>query len=237
MKFLQNNLANLFTLSNLFSGCMAAIFILGNEIPLAFCCIVISLIMDFFDGFVARALKADSALGIQLDSLADMVSFGFVPAVAMYKLLEPFGNTFLSFNLPFEIKYIGFFIALASCLRLAIFNLDQEQKYYFKGLNTPTNTLLIFGLLYSYNIDQSFYGFLISEIFLLVLTSVSCYLLISPIKMLSLKLKSKKLGDNVPLFILFLGVITLLIAFGIHALPLAVIYYILISALFQKQMI
>jgi CDP-diacylglycerol--serine O-phosphatidyltransferase len=90
----------------------------------------------FFDGFVARALKSNSNLGAQLDSLADMVSFGVAPGLIMFNLLEPFGSSFLGLNLPFEIKYLGLLITVFSCLRLAIFNLDEEQTYYFKGLNT-----------------------------------------------------------------------------------------------------
>ena len=144
MNFIKNNLANAITLGNLFSGCIGAVHLLLGDYQTTAICIILSLVLDFFDGFVARALKANSNLGTQLDSLADMVSFGLIPGLAMFKMLEPFGTDLFGMQLPFEIKYFGFLITLFSCLRLAIFNLDEDQKYYFKGLNTPSNTILIF---------------------------------------------------------------------------------------------
>ena len=148
MNFIKNNLANAFTLANLFSGSIGVIQLLNGNYMITAICIILSLILDFFDGFIARALKSNSYLGAQLDSLADMVSFGLLPGIVMYKALEPFGTQLFGMELPFEIKYFGLFITLFSCLRLAIFNLDEEQTYYFKGLNTPSNTILIFGLYY-----------------------------------------------------------------------------------------
>ncbi len=236
MNFIKNNLANAFTLGNLFSGCVGIVHLISDDYQITAICIIISLFLDFFDGFVARALKSDSNLGIQLDSLADMVSFGFLPGVAMYKILEPFGNHLFGMELPFEIKYLGFFITLFSCLRLAIFNLDEEQKYYFKGLNTPSNTILIFGLYYAYR-ETGNLGFLFeNEIYPLILTAISSWLLISPIKMISMKFKSMKLKDNYPKLFLLIGGILILAIFKIVGIPLLIIYYILISLIFQKQL-
>lgn len=156
MNFIKNNLANAFTLANLFSGSIGVIHLLAGNYQITALCIILSLVLDFFDGFIARALKSNSNLGAQLDSLADMVSFGLLPGLVIYKALEPFGNQFLGTNLPFEIKYLALFITLFSCLRLAIFNLDDEQTYYFKGLNTPSNTILIFGLYFAFLESGSF---------------------------------------------------------------------------------
>ncbi|PTT75701.1 CDP-alcohol phosphatidyltransferase family protein, partial [Chryseobacterium sp. HMWF001] len=133
MNFIKNNLANAITLGNLLSGCIGAIHLISGDYQTTAVCIVLSLILDFFDGFTARALKANSNLGTQLDSLADMVSFGLVPGLTMFKMLEPFGTDLFGITLPFEIQYFGLLITLFSCLRLAIFNLDEDQKYYFKG--------------------------------------------------------------------------------------------------------
>lgn len=236
MNFIKNNLANVFTLGNLFSGCVGIIHLIGNDYQATAICIIISLVLDFFDGFIARALKSDSNLGVQLDSLADMISFGFLPGVVMMKILEPFGNHLLGIDLPFEIKYFGFLITIFSGLRLAIFNLDEEQKYYFKGLNTPSNTILIFGLFYAYKTTENF-GFLFeNKIVLLILTVILSWLLVSPIKMISMKFKSKKLTDNYPKSVLFLGTILILIIFKTSGIPLVVIYYILISLIFQRQL-
>jgi CDP-diacylglycerol--serine O-phosphatidyltransferase len=236
MNFIKNNLANAITLGNLFSGCVGAVhLILGNYQTTAIC-IILSLVLDFFDGFVARALKANSNLGTQLDSLADMVSFGLIPGLAMFKMLEPFGNEFLGTQLPFEIKYFGFLITLFSCLRLAIFNLDEDQKYYFKGLNTPSNTILIFGLFYAFKETQSFSFLLENALFLLIFTIISSWLLISPIKMIAMKFKSMKLQDNYPKLALLIGAILILVIFKTVGIPLVIIYYILISLIFQKQL-
>ncbi|USL95023.1 CDP-alcohol phosphatidyltransferase family protein [Riemerella anatipestifer] len=238
MNFIKNNLANAFTLGNLFSGCVGAIHLVNGAYEITAICIIISLVLDFFDGFIARALHANSPLGVQLDSLADMVSFGLIPGLAMYKLLEPYGVNIGSFAFPFEIKYLGLFITLFSCLRLAIFNIDEEQKYYFKGLNTPSNTVLIFGIYYIVAdvfslkiLEQPHYGW-----GLLTLTALSSWLLVSPIKMIAMKFKSKKLSDNYPKIALLAGGLLILAFFKIYAIPLIVVYYILVSLIFQKQL-
>ncbi len=226
----------MFTLANLFSGSVGAIHLINGDYKTTAICIILSLILDFFDGFVARALKSNSNLGVQLDSLADMVSFGLVPGLAMYKLLEPFGTMAFGIDFPFEIKYLGIFITLFSCLRLAIFNLDEEQKYYFKGLNTPSNTILIFGLFYAYKEEQFLMSLLENPVFLIILTALCSWLLVSPIKMIAMKFKSMKVQDNIPKIVLFVGVILLLIIFRTVGIPLAIIWYMLVSLIFQKQL-
>ncbi|REC42460.1 CDP-alcohol phosphatidyltransferase family protein [Chryseobacterium sp. 5_R23647] len=236
MNFIKNNLANAITLGNLFSGCIGAVHLILGDYQTTAICIILSLVLDFFDGFVARALKANSNLGTQLDSLADMVSFGFIPGLAMFKMLEPFGNELFGLQLPFEIKYFGFLITLFSCLRLAIFNLDEEQKYYFKGLNTPSNTILVFGLLYAFKETQSFSFLLENELYLLIFTVVSSWILISPIKMIAMKFKSMKLQDNYPKLALLIGSILILAIFKIVGIPMVILYYIFISLIFQKQL-
>lgn len=236
MNFVQKNLANAFTLGNLFSGSIGVIHLIKGNYEVTAVCIIISLILDFLDGFVARAMKTDSNLGAQLDSLADMVTFGLLPGITMYKALEPFGYQLFNITLPFEISYFGLFIALFSCLRLAIFNLDDEQKYYFKGLNTPSNTILIFGLYFAYQEKAAFEFLLSNQVYLILLVILSSWLLISPIKMIAFKFKSMKLQDNYPKLALLIGAIVLLILFKIVAIPLIIIYYILISIIFQKQL-
>lgn len=236
MNFIKNNLANAITLGNLFSGCIGAVHLVSGDYKITAVCIILSLILDFFDGFVARALKANSNLGVQLDSLADMVSFGFLPGLTMYKILEPFGNEALSINFPFDIQYFGLLITLFSCLRLAIFNLDEDQKYYFKGLNTPANTVLIFGLYYGFKENQSFELLFNNAGLLIAFTIVSSWLLISPIKMIAMKFKSMKLQDNYSKLALLTGAIIILIIFKTIGIPIVIIYYIVISIIFQKQL-
>jgi CDP-diacylglycerol--serine O-phosphatidyltransferase len=239
MNFIKNNLANAFTLGNLFFGCVGIVHLISGDYQAAAICLIISLALDFFDGFVARATKSSSNLGGQLDSLADMVSFGVLPGVAMMKMLEPFGNHLFEIELPFEIKYFGFLITLFSCLRLAIFNLDDDQKYYFKGLNTPSNTVLVFGI---YILTTPYFPFenydtnSNSIYILLAITTLSSWLLISPIKMIAMKFKSKKITDNYPKIILLAGGVLILVFFQVAAIPLLVVYYILVSLIFQKQL-
>ncbi len=224
------------TLGNLMSGSIGVIHLITGDYKTTAICIIISLILDFFDGFVARALKSNSPLGVQLDSLADMVSFGLLPGVTMFKALEPFGTQLLGFDLPFELKYIGLFITLFSCLRLAIFNLDEEQTYYFKGLNTPSNTILIFGLYFAFLANGAFKIFFDNSLLLIVITLISSLILVSPIKMISMKFKSMQVKDNYSKIALLLGAIVLLILFKIPGIPLVILYYILVSMFFQKQL-
>ncbi len=236
MNFIKNNLANALTLGNLFAGCVGAIHLIIGDYQTTAICLILSSIFDFFDGFVARAVKSNSNLGLQLDSLADMVSFGVIPGLTMFKALEPFGSEIFGINLFFEIKYIGLIVTVFSCLRLAIFNLDEEQRYYFKGLNTPTNTVLLFGLYYAFK-EMNAFSFLFESVpLLLVLTILTSWLLISPVKMMAMKFKSKKLQDNYSKIVLLGGGIAILAIFQIVGIPMLVIYYILVSIIFQKQL-
>ncbi|WP_333596822.1 CDP-alcohol phosphatidyltransferase family protein [Chryseobacterium flavum] len=236
MDFIKNNLANALTLANLFAGSIGAIHLISGDYQTTAICLILSSIFDFFDGFVARALKSNSNLGLQLDSLADMVSFGFIPGLTMYKSLEPFGTELSGLHFPFEIKYIGLLVTVFSCLRLAIFNLDEEQRYYFKGLNTPTNTILLFGLYYAFK-ETGHFSFLFDHSLLLVILSVlTSWLLVSPIKMMAMKFKSRQLKDNYPKIVLLVGGIAILALFQIVGIPMLVIYYILVSLVFQRQL-
>lgn len=237
MNFIKNNLANAFTLANLLSGTIGVINLITGNYQITALCIIFSLILDFFDGFIARAMKSNSNLGAQLDSLADMVSFGVLPGITMYKALDPFGAQFLGAELPFELKYLGLFITLFSCLRLAIFNLDEEQTYYFKGLNTPSNTILIFGLYYAFLETEAFSFLFENQLPLLILTAISSWILIAPIRMIAMKFKSKQIKDNYPKIALAIGAILILIIFKTVGIPLVIIYYIIISVLFRKQLV
>ncbi|MBK1897817.1 CDP-alcohol phosphatidyltransferase family protein [Chryseobacterium paridis] len=231
MNFIKNNLANALTLGNLFSGCVGAVHLVLGDYHTTAICLILSLVLDFFDGFVARALKANSNLGVQLDSLADMVSFGFIPGLTMFVALS--NNVYT--DIPWY-AYLGFLITAFSCLRLAIFNLDEDQKYYFKGLNTPSNTILIFGLYYAFKETQSF-DFIFSNYYMMIaLTVIFSWFLVSPIKMIAMKFKSMKLEDNYPKLVLLIGAIIILIIFKTIGIPIVIIYYILVSLLFQKQL-
>jgi len=236
MDFIKNNLANALTLANLFAGCIGVIHLISGDYQTTAICLILSSVFDFFDGFVARALKSNSNLGLQLDSLADMVSFGVIPGLTMYKALEPFGAELLGMHVPFEIRYLGLIVTVFSCLRLAIFNLDEEQRYYFKGVNTPTNTVLLFGLYYAFKETGTFSFLFDNEWLLVLLTLLTSWLLISPIKMMAMKFKSRQLKDNYPKIVLLAGGIAILALFQVVGIPMLVLYYILVSIIFQKQL-
>jgi len=187
--------------------------------------IFIATILDFFDGFAARLLKVQSEIGAQLDSLADMVTFGVAPGFLVYA-------TFSEFFPEHEIlKYFFILIPAFSALRLAKFNVDTEQTTYFKGLATPANALFWIGMFYFIKNNHSeilFYGIII------LIISMSL-LMVSNLRMFSLKLKNLKLeGDNIYRVILILGAIILTIIFGMFtnilaAIPFIILLYILLS--------
>jgi CDP-diacylglycerol--serine O-phosphatidyltransferase len=123
---------------------------------------------------------------------------------------------------------------------LAIFNLDEEQKYYFKGLNTPSNTILIFGLFWiqpNFLLSSDVVTHVnLSSVFWILVTIASSWLLVSPIKMIAMKFKSKKIQDNYPKIVLLVGSIIILAVLGITGIPWVIIYYIVVSIIFQKQL-
>src|SRR6476620_6072036 len=136
---MTRHIPNFLTCCNLICGCLGIVFVLeGRLVPAAYF-VWAACVFDFFDGFAARMLKVSSPIGKELDSLADVVSFGVLPAMVMYTMI---GNSTTSPALP----YLGFMIAVFSALRLAIFNIDETQTDSFKGLNTPANSFFITSL-------------------------------------------------------------------------------------------
>lgn len=199
-----------------------------------------SLVLDLLDGMIARLLKSNSQIGVQLDSLADMVSFGFLPGALMTHMLDvkltSNHNLILSDGHAL-LTYFGFIITLFSALRLAKFNVDTEQSTYFKGLATPANTILIFSLFWIQNQN----GFIISkelDLYLLVgITILSCYLLIANLPLFSLKFKGFAWKDNHYKYVFLIISIILLALFQITALPFIIPLYIITSILFRKKII
>lgn len=232
---------NLLTLGNLFCGCLAVISlftlpnqsVFGSNDPLIIVSILlsISLLFDFLDGMVARLLNSNSEIGVQLDSLADMVSFGLVPGLLMMSLV--FNSNEISSNF----KFIGLFITLFSALRLAKFNVDTEQSTYFKGLATPANTILIFSLFWIQNQN----GFILSKeydlYFLIGITILSCYLLIANLPLFSFKFKGFAWKDNDYKYLFLIISLILLVLFQMNSVPFIILLYIITSILFKKKII
>jgi CDP-diacylglycerol---serine O-phosphatidyltransferase len=222
---MKNQIPNALTLLNVFCGSCALVSILNGRYTEGVLFLVVCLIADFLDGFTARLLNVKSEMGKELDSLADMVSFGVVPAAILYKLLlsaSLFGNA--------HYPLLAFVIAAFSCYRLAKFNLDTRQSSDFIGLNTPTNTLFFVGLLFiKINQLDGLENLTQSPVFLYALIPISSFLLISEIPMFSLKLKGFKWAGNEARFIFAPIAILLLTLMHEAAISLLVVLYIVVN--------
>src|SRR6478609_7617108 len=209
MKLLKH-LPNALTCSNLLCGCLGVVFCFENRgLPIAYF-VWAAGVFDFFDGFAARMLKVSSPIGKELDSLADMVSFGLLPSLVMYKMIAA------STTIPW-LPYVAFFIAVCSALRLAIFNVDETQSDSFKGLNTPANTLFITSLPL---LHDKVGDWLYLPTTLLFITMVFSLLLVSRIEIFALKFKNFSWGDNKIRFTFLIVSVLLIVIFKVIALPL-----------------
>ena len=215
---MKKSIPNVLTSLNLLSGCIGIVSVFENwAIPAAYF-IWLAGLFDFFDGFAARLLKVSSPIGKELDSLADMVSFGVLPAAIMYTLI---GNTTSVEGLP----YLAFLIAVFSALRLAIFNLDETQSDSFKGLPTPANALFISGL----PLVGAAFPWLFETSVLLAITIVFSFLLVAPIRLFALKFKNYGWKENKIRFTFLLMGVLLIVTLKIIAIPLIILLYIALS--------
>lgn len=217
---MKKQIPNFLTLLNLFSGLIALLFAFEQKYEMAFWWVLVGIAFDFFDGFAARLLKVQSPLGVQLDSLADMLTSGVVPSVVMFHLLnQETSNSFLPF--------VAFLIALSSAVRLAKFNIDTRQTSSFIGLPTPANSLFICSLpfiLDGIDTEMKFNS-------LLIITAFSTYILNSHIPMFSLKFKSLSMKENgIKYLFLFISVV-ILAMFQLKAVPFIILLYISFSIL------
>ena len=233
---LKKHIPNFITLLNLLSGCVALLFVSSHRYDLVFFFVCLGIFFDFFDGFFARLFKAQSPLGLQLDSLADMVTSGLVPGYVMFQLIFDYQNEGMSvFDPYFPVNHIlpliGFAITLGSCYRLAKFNIDTRQTDSFIGLPTPANTLFIISLpLIIASTESDIALQLLTNPYVLMGVSIlSVILLNAEIPLFSLKMKGFSFEKNkVQLFFLVLA-IALLSWLKITAIPLVILLYVLLS--------
>jgi CDP-diacylglycerol--serine O-phosphatidyltransferase len=251
----MKQIPNLFTLLNLVLGCMAIIFILqtgesvlnynGEEwkvylpekLQWGAICIFLAALVDFLDGFVARLMKADSAMGKQLDSLADVVSFGVAPGLIIYQMLrisyayEPGGmDTPIQYLLP------ALLIPAACAWRLARFNIDPEQSTGFKGVPAPAGGLFIASLpmvtWYNYFGLQQW---LVNKWVLYAIIMLVSYLFVSTLPLLNIKFKNLDIKQNWPKFAIILIGLVCAILFQWLAVPVIFLLYIILSLLTQNK--
>ena len=229
------HIPNTITCLNLFCGCLSVVCTFHGRLEMAAYFILAASVFDFFDGFAARWLKAYSAMGKELDSLADMVSFGVAPAAVMYTLLlQAAGN----YGLPVEMYRTGwlaampaFVIAVFSALRLAKFNIDSRQTESFIGLPTPANALFICSLAFITSSNSLWTKLTDNIFFLLAVIALFSYLLVAELPLFSLKFKSFAWNSNKIryIFIAISAVILLMLHWA--GLAAVILTYIIISVL------
>ena len=240
------HIPNFITLLNLFCGSVAVIFAVQGELVTAAFLAFLGIFFDFFDGLLARKLNAQSELGLQLDSLADVVTSGLVPGIVMFQLFNLSNGQDWNFfgdsdGYGFEetistisaLPFLGLLITLASAYRLANFNIDENQSDSFVGIPTPANTLLIvsFPLIMEFQNNDTMNAIILNQWFLVIITLVSCYLLNARITLLALKFKNWSFKDNAARYILIIMAIVLMAIFQFAAIPLIILFYIFISLL------
>ncbi len=219
---------NIITLLNLFCGCIAIVFVAKLDFENAFYFVCLGIFLDFFDGFFARLFKVSSPLGLQLDSLADMVTSGVVPGFVMFQMLQRLEKNPDIFSIY---SAIGFLITLGACYRLANFNIDIRQSDSFIGLPTPANTLYIMSLpLIFMNADSEFIKELLSNKYALTTMSLfSAFIMNAEIPLFSLKIKSFNLKVNLLQIVFLLISIILLLFFKFLGIAFVISFYILLS--------
>jgi CDP-diacylglycerol--serine O-phosphatidyltransferase len=222
---IKKYIPNILTLLNLFCGCIAIVFTAGRNFEIAFWMVALGIFFDFFDGFFARKFGVAGPLGVQLDSLADMVTSGVVPGLAVFQMLAHY-FVFSNSNFKF-IAFLGFSITLGACYRLAKFNIDTRQSDSFIGLPTPANTLFIMSLPL---INHSFLLPIIqNQWFLITISFISAYIMNAEIPLFSLKIKNFSFQKYKLQIGFLIASIVMLVTLQFLAIPLIIITYVLLS--------
>jgi CDP-diacylglycerol--serine O-phosphatidyltransferase len=233
-KLVLINLPNILTLVNLFAGCIALVLIFSpSGLQYVPYCTLISLVADFFDGFAARFTKNATSIGKELDSLADVVSFGAVPGAILYTLLTFYFKSVSTSENEWQVMLYSspaFLVTLFSALRLAKFNLDTRQSEGFIGLATPACTIFVIGILLiflgnSYNLSST----LLNPYILYGMTILLSYLLIAEIPMFSFKFKQFGWAGNEIRYVFIIVSLILLGVFKFAGIALVILVYLLAS--------
>lgn len=247
---IKKYIPNFITLLNLLSGSIAVIFAVQGNLVLAAVFVAAGIFFDFFDGLAARALDVKSEVGLQLDSLADVVTSGVVPGVVMFQMLSKalpaagaagtsewnLEASWLEWNFN-ALSLIGLFVTLGSAFRLAKFNVDDRQTDAFIGLPTPANAMLILSLplILTFQPGNFISELLLNEWFLIALSLFSCYLLNAEIKLFALKFSDWSFANNKLRYLFLLLCLVLIVIFQYIAIPLIILSYVLLSVFFGDQ--
>lgn len=232
---IKKHIPNLFTLGNLLCGTLATIAAVSTEYKAVAVLVLIGIVFDFFDGFIARILKVQGELGKQLDSLADMVTSGVVPGILMFKFYEDQlnGSNGNATELLILMAFTGFLLTLSAGYRLAKFNIDTRQSDSFIGLPTPAMSLFVVSLpiIYRETNIELVQSILENLYFLVAVSLVLSFLMNANLPLLSLKFKSFGFKQNIMKYLLILISIVMVATLQYLAVPLIIIVYILLSVI------
>jgi len=242
MRNLLKHLPNALTSLNLLSGSLAVPLALTGHLRESGLLILLGFLFDLSDGTIARLLKAQSPLGKELDSLADVITFGLAPATLLFGVQqeitprEPFGLQMPAGQLL--ISLIPFILPVFAGLRLANFNIDERQAHCFIGLAVPANGLMVLALplILTYQPDSFLVTWLESGLFIPVYAILVSFLMISPIRLYSLKIKGFSWKQNRFTYLFLLMAVLLLILFRFNGLFLVVPVYILYGAILEARL-
>jgi CDP-diacylglycerol--serine O-phosphatidyltransferase len=233
----MKHIPNFITLLNLLSGSLAVVFALQGYPALASVMVIAGFLFDFLDGFSARLLKVQSAIGKELDSLADVISFGLAPAAILFGIhLEMTGVAGFSTDKPIGatlLSLIPFLLPVFAGLRLAKFNVDERQSTKFIGVPTPANGIMVLALplVMKYQPDSFLVNWLESGWFIPAYSIIVAWLMVSPIRLFSLKIKGFRWSDNRFTFLYLVIALILLITLGYTGLFLTIPIYILYASI------
>ena len=233
---MKKHIPNFITSLNLASGFMASIYALEGDLITASWLIVAAMVFDFLDGFSARILRAYSDIGKELDSLADIVSFGVAPALIIYRLID----RSLSPDISSVVLFSVVIMPVCAALRLAKFNIDETQTKSFKGLPTPANALAVISVVIAahYGEPGILTKFTGSVLALVLFTVILSLLMVTRLPLLSLKTNHAKFKGNEGRYVLILMSAAAFALLGLKAAPLIIPLYIiasLLSLLFNKS--
>ena len=244
---ITQQIPNIITSLNILCGCIAILFAVSGDLITASFFVFSGIFFDFFDGLAARLLKAQSEVGLQLDSLADVITSGVAPGIIMYQMLnlsyfhqmqtltETFSLDGWNLGCKNYMPLIGLLIVIASAYRLAKFNVDTRQTSGFIGLPTPANTLLILSLplILQFQYSELAENIILNKWFLIGLTLLSCILLNAEIPLFALKFKTWDFKSNAVRYVFLILCVVLLVLLKFLAIPFIILLYILLS-LFWK---
>lgn len=245
---MKKYIPNIITSLNLLCGCVAILFAVSGDLISAAFFVFFGIFFDFFDGLAARLLNAHSDVGLEFDSLADVITSGVAPAIVMVQLLneaffgstlniaETFSSDGWNTGLTNYFPLIGLLIAVASGYRLAKFNVDTRQTSSFIGLPTPANTILILSLplILQFQASEWVESIILNKWFLIGLTILSSILLNSELRLFGLKFKTWDFKSNAIRYMFLLLCLVLLVLLKFMAIPIIILLYIVLS-LFWKE--